>query len=73
MWNTTCRSTRIYPYSAEDWLQKQIAAINTNLAAAVYPATPEGATVRVRINTIGITATNPELRFPPRRRLVHRR
>jgi hypothetical protein len=53
----------IYPYSAEDWLQKQIAAINTNLAAAVYPATPDGATVRVRINTIGITATNPDYDF----------
>jgi hypothetical protein len=49
----------IYPYSAEDWLQKQIAVINTNLAEAVYPATPQGATVRVRINTIEVTPTNP--------------
>ncbi len=49
----------VYPYSAEDWLQKQIAAINTNLAAAVYPATPDGATVRVRIDRIAIAETNP--------------
>ena len=53
----------IYPYSAEDWLQKQIAMINTNLAAAVYPATPEGATVRVRIDTIQIAESNPEPDF----------
>ncbi len=53
----------LYPYSAEDWLQKQIATINTNLAAAVYPATPEGATVRVRIDTIAIRETNPEPDF----------
>ena len=48
-----------YPYSAEDWLQKQIAAINTNLEAAVYPTTPQGATVRVRIDKIAIAETNP--------------
>ena len=57
---TTSRSIPLYPYSAEDWLQKQIAAINTNLAAAVYPTTPEGATVRVRIDTIQVAETNPE-------------
>jgi hypothetical protein len=50
----------IYPYSAEDWLQKQIAVINNNLAAAVYPVTPDGATVRVRIDKIEIAESNPE-------------
>ena len=55
----------IYPYSAEDWLQKQIAAINHNLAAAIYPVTPEGATVRVRIDKIEIAVSNPEPDYHP--------
>jgi DNA-binding beta-propeller fold protein YncE len=48
-----------YPYSAEDWLQKQIAAMNANFANSIYPVAPQGATLRVRINTIGITPTDP--------------
>jgi streptogramin lyase len=48
-----------YPYSAEDWLQKQIAAINSALTGSIYLATPEGSALRVRINTIAITATDP--------------
>jgi len=48
-----------YPYSAEDWLQKQIAAMNDNFADSIYPATPQGAALRVRINTIGITSADP--------------
>ncbi len=48
-----------YPYSAEDWLQKQIAAMNANFANSIYPVTPQGATLRVRINTIGIAAAAP--------------
>ena len=48
-----------YPFSAEDWLQKQIATMNANFTNAVYPVTPEGSNLRVRINTIGITPTAP--------------
>jgi len=48
-----------YPNSAEDWLQKQIAAMNDRFAQSVYPVTPQGSALRVRINTIGITPTDP--------------
>ncbi|MCX6030049.1 MAG: 6-bladed beta-propeller [Chloroflexi bacterium] len=48
-----------WPWSAEDWLQKQIATMNAAFANSIYPVTPQGATVRVRINTIGVTATHP--------------
>ncbi|HSR34169.1 MAG TPA: CARDB domain-containing protein, partial [Anaerolineae bacterium] len=48
-----------YPYSAEDWLQKQIAAMNASFAGAIYPATPEGAALRVRINRIEVSPTDP--------------
>lgn len=41
-----------YPSSAEDWLQKQIAAMNGAFAGSSYPTTPDGATDRVRINLI---------------------
>lgn len=43
-----------YPYSTEDWLQKQIAAMNDLFAQAVYSTTPEGATDRVRLDLIEI-------------------
>jgi hypothetical protein len=46
-----------YPWSAEDWLQKQIAMMNANFARSTYPTTPNGATQRVRINSIEITST----------------
>lgn len=49
----------VSPYSTEDWLQKQIAAMNTAFANSIYPVTPQGATLRVRINTIGIAAEAP--------------
>ncbi len=48
-----------YPFSAEDWLQKQITAMNTAFANSSYPVTPQGATLRVRINTIGIASEAP--------------
>ncbi len=48
-----------FSYSAEDWLQRQIAAMNSILAQSIYPVTPQGATERVRINTIAITASPP--------------
>jgi hypothetical protein len=47
-----------YPYSAEDWLQKQFAAMNANFAEAIFAATPQGATLRVRINTINVTPSD---------------
>ncbi len=46
-------------YSAEDWLQRQIAAMNWVFANSVYPLTPGGATERVRINAIEVTSTPP--------------
>lgn len=48
-----------YPHSAEDWLQKQIAAMNAAFAHSIYPVTPQGIALRVRINTIGIAPTDP--------------
>jgi hypothetical protein len=47
-----------YPYSAEDWLQKQVAAMNANFAEAIYPATPQGSALRVRINSINVTPSD---------------
>jgi YVTN family beta-propeller protein len=46
-------------YSAEDWLQRQIAAMNGAFAGSTYPTTPGGATERVRINAIVVTAVPP--------------
>ena len=51
--------TDTLPYSAEDWLQKQIAAMNDNFANSIYPVTPQGASLRIRINTIGVVSTDP--------------
>jgi sugar lactone lactonase YvrE len=47
------------PASAEDWLQKQIAAMNANFANAIYPVTPQGSALRVRLNHIGILDSAP--------------
>ena len=46
-------------YSAEDWVQRQIAAMNQNFAAAVYPVTPDGVPLRVRLNSFGVTPLAP--------------
>lgn len=46
------------PYSAEDWLQKQIAAMNEALKNSVYSAAPSGILDRVRIDKIVIAADN---------------
>jgi len=48
-----------FSYSAEDWLQRQVAAMNWAFAGSTYPTTPAGATERVRINDILITASAP--------------
>ena len=48
-----------FSYSAEDWLQRQIAAMNGSFASSTYPTTPGGATERVRINSIVVTTIPP--------------
>ena len=48
-----------WPYSAEDWLQKQIAAMNEAFADSVYPGAPTGVTERVRLDQILITESPP--------------
>jgi hypothetical protein len=48
-----------WPASAEDWIQKQIAMMNWNFANSTYPVAPDGATVRVRIDQIGVSESNP--------------
>jgi len=48
-----------YPFSAEDWLQKQIAAMNAAFIRSVNASTPAGITERVRLDKIVITSTSP--------------
>jgi Concanavalin A-like lectin/glucanases superfamily/CARDB/NHL repeat/Galactose oxidase, central domain len=48
-----------WPWSTEDWLQKQIATMNWDFAASTYPVAPQGATVRVRIDKIVVSSTEP--------------
>ena len=48
-----------WPFSAEDWLQKQIAAMNAAFARSVYPAAPQGIVERVRLDTILIVSSAP--------------
>jgi hypothetical protein len=48
-----------WPYSAEDWLQKQIAAMNGAFARSVYPSAPSGIVERVRLDKILVTSTTP--------------
>ncbi len=48
-----------WPFSAEDWLQKQIAAMNQAFANSVYPSLPNGIQERVRLDKILVTSTNP--------------
>ncbi len=44
-----------WPFSAEDWLQKQIAAMNAAFERSTYPAAPQGIEERVRLDQILIT------------------
>ena len=53
----------VWPFSAEDWLQKQISALNAALAASVYPSAPQGATERLRLEDIQITTSWPPTDF----------
>lgn len=48
-----------FSYSAEDWLQRQIKAMNWVFENSVYPTTPAGATERVRIDEIVVTSEPP--------------
>ncbi|MGC9356382.1 MAG: CARDB domain-containing protein [Anaerolineae bacterium] len=50
-----------WPYSAEDWLQKQIAAMNAAFERSVYPSAPQGIEERVRLDQIVITGSEPDL------------
>jgi hypothetical protein len=50
-----------WPFSAEDWLQKQIVAMNQAFARSVYPAAPGGIEERVRLNKILVTSTAPPI------------
>lgn len=45
------------PFSAENWLQRQIAAMNTNFARSKFPVIPNGAGLRVRINEIIVASS----------------
>jgi hypothetical protein len=51
------------PRSAEDWLQKQIAMMNTLFADPAYPQYPAGSFFQVRINQIVISPTLPDNDF----------
>lgn len=48
-----------WPFSAEDWLQKQIVALNAALARSIYPTAPQGIVERVRLDTILIASSAP--------------
>lgn len=48
-----------WPFSAEDWLQKQIAAMNAAFIRSVYPSAPNGIVERVRLDKILVTSTAP--------------
>jgi hypothetical protein len=48
------------PFSAEDWLQKQIAAMNAAFARSVYPSVPGGIVERVRLDRIVVATTPPD-------------
>jgi hypothetical protein len=48
-----------WPASAEDWIQKQMAMMNWDFANSTYPVAPAGATLRVRVDLIGVSEVNP--------------
>jgi hypothetical protein len=48
-----------WPHSAEDWLQKQVAAMNAAFARSVYPSAPQGITERVRLDRIVVSEDAP--------------
>lgn len=50
-----------WPFSAEDWLQKQIAAMNAAFAHSIYPSAPNGIEERVRLDKILHTSSAPPI------------
>lgn len=48
-----------WPHSAEDWLQKQIAAMNAAFSRSVYPSAPTGVVERVRLDKIVVSPSSP--------------
>ena len=48
-----------WPFSAEDWLQKQIAAMNAAFARSMSPSIPNGIAERVRLDQILIADSQP--------------
>lgn len=48
-----------WPFSAENWFQRQIAAMNWALENAIYPTTPDGARLRVRLDVIAVSDAPP--------------
>ncbi len=51
--------TTTLPFSAEDWVQKHIAAMNNAFSSSAYPTTPQGTPLRVRANTLSVAAEAP--------------
>jgi sugar lactone lactonase YvrE len=56
-------ANRQWSYSAEDWLQKQIAAMNAAFARSVFSSAPNGIEERVRLDKIVITSTAPPANY----------
>ncbi len=50
-----------WPFSAEDWLQKQIAAMNAAFERSVYPSVPNSIAERVRLDQILIASSPPDI------------
>jgi len=48
-----------WPFSAEDWFQKQIAAMNAAFARSIYTLAPNGIIERVRLDKILVVPTAP--------------
>ncbi len=44
-----------WPFSAEDWVQKQLAAMNSAFAISIYPSAPKGCAERVRLDQFLVT------------------
>lgn len=48
-----------WPFSAEDWLQKQIDALNQTMIQSVYASLPNGVSERVRLDAIIVASEQP--------------
>jgi len=54
-----------WPFSAENWLQKQIAAMNAAFERSIYPSVPNGIAERVRLDQILIASSPPDIGLNP--------